>query len=71
MPSIERRLADAFWDLRDDPYDHPGRRRGVTPEDLFQRLAEWVEDAEGRGVEVDWDDVSRRLLAWRSTDTAN
>ncbi|GAB4065700.1 hypothetical protein GCM10028777_16100 [Angustibacter speluncae] len=71
MPNIERRLADAFWNLRDDAFDHPERWRGVTAEDLFQLIAEWVEDAEDRGVDLDWHDVSERLIAWRSADTAH
>jgi hypothetical protein len=50
MANVERRIVDNFWDLRDDAYDHPGRCKGVTAEALFQRLAEYVEDAEERGA---------------------
>jgi hypothetical protein len=43
---------DSFWDLRDDAYDHPGRWQGVTAEALFQRLAEYVEEAEERACRL-------------------
>lgn len=63
---IERRLCDAFWDLRDDAYDHPDRWSAITAEQLFQRLAEYVEDAEDRGTSIDWHrDIAQRMIAWR------
>jgi hypothetical protein len=66
MASPERRLVDGFWDLRDDAVDHPERWSGVTPEAVFQRLAEVVEEAEERGGPVDWTrDVTARMIAWR------
>lgn len=69
MGNVERRLADSFWDLRDDAYDHPLRWQGVAAESLFQRLAEYVEAAEERGSPIDWQrDVTDRLIAWRASD---
>lgn len=66
----DRRLVDNFWDLRDDAYDHPGRWQDVTPEELFQRLAEYVEQAEVRGEPIDWwRDVAERLIAWRAAES--
>jgi hypothetical protein len=53
MANVERRLADNFWDLRDDAYDHPARWKGVTAETVFQRLAEYVEEAEERGEPIE------------------
>ncbi|TDE92449.1 hypothetical protein EXU48_12850 [Occultella glacieicola] len=69
MADVERRLVDNFWDLRDDAYDHPGRWQGVTAEMLFQRLAEYVEEAEERDDPIDWRDVAARMLAWRSGES--
>lgn len=69
MVDVERRLVDNFWDLRDDAYDDPGRWRGVTAEVVFQRLAEYVEEAEERGEPIDWRrDVAERMIAWRATE---
>jgi hypothetical protein len=69
MADVERRLVDNFWDLRDDAYDHPGRWKGVTAADLFQRLAEYVEDAEERGEPIDWRrGVTDRMIAWRASE---
>ncbi|HET7689770.1 MAG TPA: hypothetical protein VFK41_05310 [Nocardioidaceae bacterium] len=66
MANAERRLSDNFWDLRDDAYDNPDRWRGVSPDALFQRLAECVEAAEDRGEPIDWRrDVTECLMAWR------
>ena len=66
----ERRLVDGFWDLRDNAHDHPGRWRGVTVEELFQRLAEYVEEAEERTEPIDWRrDVVERMIAWRATES--
>lgn len=62
------RLVDAFWNLRDDAYDHPQRWAGANAEMLFQKLAESVEQAEERGMSVDrWQDVAEHLIAWRKT----
>lgn len=68
MTHTERRLADAFWDLRDDAHDHPDRWRGVTAEVVFQHLAEYVEEAEERGEPMDWAAVTDRMVAWRRND---
>lgn len=68
MTHTERRLADAFWDLRDDAHDHPDRWHGVTAEVVFQHLAEYVEEAEERGEPMDWAAVTDRLVAWRRND---
>jgi len=66
MTSHERRLADTFWDLRDDAYDHPERWQGVSAEEVFQRLAECVEEAEQLETPADWGRfVTFPLLAWR------
>jgi hypothetical protein len=68
MASVERRLVDSFWDLRDDAYDHPERWQGVTAEELFQRLAQYVEEADERGAPIDWSqDVAVRMIAWRTS----
>ncbi|MCV2392967.1 hypothetical protein OEB99_01475 [Actinotalea sp. M2MS4P-6] len=68
MAAIERRLADSFWDLRDDAYDHPDRWRGLTAEALFQHLAELVEQAEDRGQPIDWQGIAERMIARRVTE---
>ena len=69
MANVERTLADNFWDLRDDAYDHPARWQGVGAEAVFQRLAEYVEVAEGRGGPIDWRrDVAERMIAWRAAE---
>jgi hypothetical protein len=68
VTNVERRLVDSFWDLRDDAHDHPGRWQGVTAEVLFQRLAEYVEDAEERGEPMDWRGVADRMIAWRTNE---
>jgi hypothetical protein len=66
MANLERRLADEFWDVRDDACDHPERWQGVTAEAVFQRLAEVVEQAETTGRQLDWRrDVVEPLIAWR------
>ena len=71
MGRTERRVVDSFWDLRDDAHDHPDRWKRVTPEELFQKLAEYVEEAEERGPTIDWGpDVTERLLAWRTSEGA-
>ncbi|MEJ2578529.1 MAG: hypothetical protein P8Z68_05460 [Kineosporiaceae bacterium] len=70
MANVERRLADSFWDLRDDAYDHPARWQGVTAEALFQRLAEFVEETENRGEPIDWwHAVAERMIACRVRDS--
>lgn len=66
MTSSERRVADNFWDLRDNAYDHPERWNGVTAERVFQRIAELVEVIEDRGAPVDWRKVRTDMLAWRA-----
>ena len=64
-----RRLSDEFWDLRDDAYDAPVRWSGVTAEQIFQRLAESAEAAEG-AAEIDaTPDVSINLKRWRTEVT--
>ncbi len=68
MAMGERRLVDSFWDLRDDAVDHPEGWRGVTAEALFQRLAEYVEEAEERGEPIQWRDVAERMIAWRAAE---
>lgn len=69
MAGNERRLADIFWDLRDDAYDHPDRWEGVNAEALFQRLAQYVEEAEGSGASFDpGRDVATRMIAWRAAE---
>lgn len=69
MGNVERRLADTFWDLRDDAHNHPVRWHGVTAEFLFQRLDEYVEAAEELGRSIDWQrDVADRLIAWRASE---
>lgn len=69
MAMAERRLVDSFWDLRDDAYDHPGRWQAVTAEALFQRLAEYREEAEERGEPIRWRrDVAERMIAWRAIE---
>ncbi|KAA1423173.1 hypothetical protein F0U47_20245 [Nocardioides antri] len=68
MANSERRIVDSFWDLRDDAYDNPDRWQGVTAEALFQRLAEYVENAEERGEPIDWRGVAERLIAWRASE---
>ncbi|MBB1503163.1 hypothetical protein H5397_17425 [Propioniciclava sp. MC1683] len=69
MAMAEPRLVDSFWDLRDDAFDHPERWRGVTAEALFQRLAEYVEEAEERGEPIQWrQDVAERMIAWREAE---
>lgn len=69
MATAERRLVDSFWDLRDNAYDYPHRWLGVSPEAIFQRLAEFVEAAEDRGRPIDWSqDVAERLIAWREAE---
>ena len=71
MASVERRLVDSFWDLRDDAYDHPGHWQGVTAAALFQRLAKYVEEAEEHGEPIDWRrDVAERMIAWRAGEGA-
>ena len=66
MAEYTRRLADPFWDLRDDAYDHP-ERWDVTANDIFQSLAEFVERAEDRGGQIDWRrDVVEPMLRWRT-----
>lgn len=70
MANVERRLVDNFWDLRDDAYDHPDRWEGVTPEQVFQQLAAFVEEAEDRGTPIDWGrDVVVRMIAWRAANS--
>jgi hypothetical protein len=46
----------------------PGRWQGVTAEVLFQRLAEYVEDAEECGEPMDWRGVADRMIAWRTNE---
>jgi hypothetical protein len=66
MASEERRLGDTFWDLRDDAYDHPERWEGVGAEEVFQRLAEFVEEAGQLVTPVDWGRfVTAPILDWR------
>ena len=71
MTGVERRVVDGFWDLRDDACDHPDRWQGVTAEAIFQRLAECVEESEERGGQVDWRDVTERMIAWRAVEGEN
>lgn len=67
MADVGRRLADSFWDLRDDAYDHPERWEGVTAEAVFQRLGQLVEEVEERGESLDWRRcVVEPLIAWRA-----
>lgn len=67
VADYERRLADTFWDLRNDAYDHPERWQ-VSANDVFQSLAEFVEKAEERGGPIDWRrDVVEPMLNWRTT----
>ncbi len=66
MPDEEPRLVDAFWNLRDDAYDHSVYWNGLTAEAIFQRLAEYVEDAEERGDPIDWIEIAARMIAWRA-----
>jgi len=47
-------MADAFWDLRDHAYDHPDAWDEVTPEAVFQAMAEVTERAADAGGEMDW-----------------
>jgi hypothetical protein len=68
VASVERRIADSFWDLRDDAYDHPGRWQGVTADVLFQRLAEYVEAVEEHGEPMDWRVVAEAMIAWRASE---
>jgi hypothetical protein len=63
----DQRLVDNFWDLRDDAYDHPDRWEGVTALDLFQRLAECVEEAEDQGMPIDWFGVRAKMIDWRAS----
>jgi len=68
VAKVQRRIVDSFWDLRDDAHDHPGRWQGVTAEALFQRLAEYVEEAEELAVPIDWRrGVAERMIAWRAS----
>lgn len=67
MAAAKRRLVDSFWDLRDNAYDHPERWHGVSADEIFQRLSEYVEAAAERGEPIDWQrDVAERLIAWRA-----
>jgi hypothetical protein len=65
MAKIERTLADNFWDLRDDAYDHPKRWESVGVEGVFQFLAELVERQEASGSSIDWRVVRDGMIAWR------
>ncbi|XBB65933.1 hypothetical protein ABFU82_17665 [Nocardioides sp. WV_118_6] len=47
-------MADAFWDLRDHAYDRPEAWEGVSPEDVFQAMAEVTERVVDTGGEIDW-----------------
>lgn len=63
------RLCDSFWDLRDDAFDHPERWQGMTAVEMFQRLAEYVENAEEHGGQIDWRrDIAARMIAWRAPE---
>lgn len=64
------RIVDSFWDLRDDAYDHPDRWRDVTAEEVFQRLAEIVEQVDPGGDAQDWFVVQQRMVAWRSGEAS-
>ena len=66
QPTPPWRIADNFWDLRDDAVDHPDRWDGVKAVDLFQRLAECVEEAEERGGPMDWLAVRTKMIDWRA-----
>lgn len=68
MANVERRIVDSFWDLRDDAHDYPSRWQGITAEALFQRLAEYVEEAEGIGEPIGWRGVAERMIAWRTSE---
>ena len=63
--NADRRLVDSFWDLRDDACDHPERWQGASAEEIFQRLAEFVEKAEERSEPIDWRDIAVQMIAWR------
>lgn len=66
MANVEGRIADSFWDLRDDACDNPDHWQGTTAEALFQRLAEYVEEAEEAGEPIAWRrSVAERMIAWR------
>ncbi|GAA1246221.1 hypothetical protein GCM10009633_19250 [Janibacter melonis] len=64
----DRVLSDVFWDLRDDAYDRPERWQDVSPVDVFQRLAELVDEAEqGQVPHSEWGSaVAARMIAWRA-----
>lgn len=66
----ERRIADAFWDLRDDAFDHPDAWEGVRAEVIFQQLAQRVEDAEERGEPLDLSRIAQQLVDWRTEVTS-
>lgn len=66
-------IAGALWDLRDHVYDHPEQWTGVSPEDVFQVMAQVVERAIDADAEIDWIKfpgvVSASLLRGGSGDT--
>jgi hypothetical protein len=66
MADIPYTIADSFWDLRDDAFDHPRRWPGVDPVDVFQCMAEAVEAAESSGEPIDWRRVTQRVITWRA-----
>ena len=47
-------MAGAFWDLRDHAYDRPEDWDGVSPEAVFQAVAEVTERVADTGGEMDW-----------------
>lgn len=47
-------MAGAFWDLRDHAYDRPADWDGVSPEAVFQAMAEVTERVADTGGEMDW-----------------
>lgn len=47
-------MAGAFWDLRDHAYDRPEDWEGVSPEAVFQAMAEVTERVAGAGGKMDW-----------------
>ena len=65
-------IAGALWDLRDHAYDHPEQWTGVSPEDVFQVMAQIVERATDADVDMDWikfpSVVTSSLLRGDSTD---
>jgi hypothetical protein len=66
-------FAGALWDLRDHASDHPEQWTGVSPEDVFQVMAQIVDRAIDADVDMDWIKfpglVTSALLRGDSSDT--